>query len=337
MKHRMALAAIAVAALIIGACADRGDGASRLFTEPGGDGGRADAQVNYVTTGSASVVDPRTHRLQPVRESVKRSPGVSASITAGGTGSLLLVPFGSPGLAKTSGYYAMRFTDQSLHKHTVILLYSLFGGPPAAMQHYVDGAISSTTTYSWKKVTAGWLRTTSFTRAVRSGTLVGTYSTTTTTTTGVPPSGGGGPAIPVRLEHQPQPNGVQRVLNSVAYSLAFTLAPQDASAQIVSPAIGACLQEWLKYAAAAGVVVGIEALIAEAPVLTPFLAAQLATALALLGAAEDLLLNCVLANQPGTFMYFGGGGGSAGSGSGGGDSECLAGSYAAHCTTPFTL
>jgi hypothetical protein len=334
MKHRMAIAAIAVAALIIGACADRGDGASRLFTEPGGEGGKGDAQVNYVTTTSASVVDPRTHRLQPVRQSAERSAGVSASITAGGTGSLLLIPNGSPGLAKTSGYYAMRFTDKSLHKHTVILLYSLFGGPPAAMQHYVDGAIANTTTYSWQKVTAGWLRTTSLTREVRSGTLVSTYSTTTTA---VPPSGGGGPAIPVRLEHQPQPNGVHRLLNSVAYSLAFTLAPQDASAQIVSPAIGACLQEWLKYAAAAGVVVGIEALIAEAPVLTPFLAAQLATALALLGAAEDLLLNCLLANQPGTFMFFGGGGGGGGAGSGGGDSDCLAGSYAAHCTTAFTL
>jgi hypothetical protein len=334
MKHRMAMAAIAVAALIIGACADRGDGASRLFTEPGGEGGKGEAQVDYVTTASASVVDPRTHRLQPVRESVKRSAGLSASVTAGGTGTLLLVPNGSPGVAKTSGYYAMRFTDQSLHKHTVILLYSLFGGPPAAMQHYVDGKISSTTAYSWQKVSAGWLRTTSFTRAIRSGVLVGTYSTTTTA---VPPSGGGGPAIPVRLEHQPQPNGVRHLLKSVAYSLAFTLAPQDASAQIVSPALGACLQEWLKYAAAAGVVVGLEAVIAEAPVLTPFLAAQLATALALLGAAEDLLLNCLLANQPGTFMYFGGGGGGGGTGSGGGDSDCLAGSYAAHCTTPFTL
>ncbi len=334
MKHRMAVAAIAAAALIIGACADRGDGTSRLFTEPGGETGKSEAQVNYVTTSSASVVDPRTHRLQPVRESVKRSAGVTASIAASGTGSLLLVPFGSPGLAKTSGYYAMRFTDQSLHKHTVILLYSLFGGPPAAMQHYINGSVASTTTYSWQKTSTGWLRTTSFTRAIRSGTLMGTYSTTTTA---VPPSGGGGPAIPVRLEHQPQPNGVQRLLNGVAYSLAFTLAPQDASAQIVSPAINACMQEWLKYAAAAGVVVGIEAVIAEAPVLTAFLAAQLATALALLGAAEDLLLNCLIANQPGTFMFFGGGGGGAGTGSGGGDSDCLAGSYAAHCTTPFTL
>lgn len=333
MKHRMAIAAIAAAALVIGACADRGDGASRLFTEPAGEGGKGDAQVNYVTTASASVVDPRTHRLHPVIESVKRSAGVSASITAGGTGSLLLVPFGSPGLAKTSGYYAMRFTDQSLHKHTVILLYSLFGGPPAAMQHYIDGGVASTTTYSWQKVSTGWLRKTSLTRAIHSGVLMGTYSTTTTAV----PTGGGGPAIPVRLEHQPQPNGVQRLLNSVAYGLAFTLAPQDASAQIVSPAIGACLQEWLRYAAAAGVVVGIEALIAEAPVLTPFLAAQLATALALLGAAEDLLLNCLIANQPGTFMFFGGSGGGGGTGSGGGDSDCLAGSYAAHCTTPFTL
>jgi hypothetical protein len=228
----------------------------------------------------------------------------------------------------------MRFTDKSLHKHTVILLYSLFGGPPAAIQHYIDGAIASTTTYSWQKVSAGWLRTASLTREVRAGTLVGTYSTTTTA---APPSGGGGPAIPVRLEHQPQPNGVQRLLNGAAYGLAFTLAPQDASAQIVSPALSACTQEWLKYAAAAGVVVGIEVLIAEAPVLTAFLAAQFATAVALLGAAEDLLLNCLIANQPGSFMYFGGAGGGAGTGSGGGDSDCLAGSYAAHCTTPFTL
>jgi len=269
-----------------------------------------------------------------VKESVERSAGVSASVTAGGTGSVLLVPYGSPGLAKTSGYYAMRFTDQSLHKHTVILLYSPFGGPPAAIQHYIDGAIASTTSYSWQKVSAGWLRTTSFSRSIRSGALMGTYATTTSA---LPSSGGGGPAIPVRLEHQQVPNGVQRLLNSVAYSLAFTLAPQDASAQIVTPALGACLQEWLKYAAAAGVVVGLEAVIAEAPVLTPALAAQLATALALLAAAEDLLLNCLIANQPGTFMAFGGAGGGAGTGSGGGDSDCLAGSYAAHCTTPFTL
>jgi hypothetical protein len=334
MKHRMAIAAIAAAALVIGACVDRGDGASRLFTEPGGDGGKAEAQVDYVTTASASVVDPRTHRLQLVKQSMKRSAGVSASIAASGTGSLLLVPYGSPGLAKTSGYYAMRFTDKSLHKHTVILLYSLFGGPPAAMQHYVDGAIANTTSYTWQKVSTGWLRTASLLRVVHSGALVGTYATTTTA---APPSGRGGPAIPVRLEHQPNSGGVQRLLNGVAYSLAFTLAPQDASAQIVSPAISACLQEWLKYAAAAGVVVGIEVLIAEAPVLTPFLAAQFATAMSLLAAAEDLLLTCLIANQPGTFMFYGGAGGGAGTGSGGGDSDCLAGSYAAHCTTPFTL
>jgi hypothetical protein len=334
MKHRMAIAAIAAAALIIGACADRGDGASRLFTEPGGEGGKGDVQVSYVTTSSAAVVDPRTHRLQVVRQDVQRAGGVSASITAGGTGSLLLVPNGSLGIARSSGYYAMRFTDQSMHKHTLLLLYSSFGGPPAALQHYVDGAIASTTTYSWQKVSTGWLRTASLTREVRSGALVGTYSTTTTI---VPTGGGGGPAIPVRLEHQPQPNGVQRLLNSVAYSLAFTLAPQDASAQIASPALGACLQEWLKYAAAAGVVVGIEALIAAAPALTPILAAQFITAAALLVAAEDMLLRCLIANQPGTFMYFGGGGGGAGTGSGGGDSDCLEGSYAAHCTTPFTL
>ncbi len=337
MQHRIAIAAVTVTALIIGACADQGDGSSRFSTEPGGEGGRAPVATSYFTRGVAAVVDPRTHRLHAITQSAAPSNGVSASIVAGGTGSTLLLPAGSPGLAKSAGYYTMKYTDQSNRTHTVNLLYGTYGGPPAALQHYVNGVLKSTTGYSWQKVSTGWLRTSSITRVLQSGALVATYSTTTTATTSSPTSTGGtttGPAIPVRLEHPPESSGARRMLSSFAYGLAFALAPRDASAQ-TSLAFAACEQEWLKYAAAAAIVVGLEAVVIDAPILTPLLLSQLVSALALLGVAEDQLLNCVIAHQPGTLASFGSAGG--GIGASGGDFICLSGSYAASCTTPFTL
>ena len=335
----MAVATIAAAALIIGACADQESGASRLSTEPGGEG---DSAASYVTTGSAAIVDPRTHRMQIVKQQAAPG-GVSASVvSAGGTGSVLQVPNGSSGVATAAGFYQVGFTDQNKHQHKVVLLYSRFGGPPAAIQHYVDGALANTSAYSWQRTSTGWVRTSSFMRVVRKGALVGTYATTTAVAPPTP-GNGGGPAVPVRLDRYPNANEVQRMLHSVAYGVAFALAPQDASAQglfPVWPAVGACLQEWLKYSAAAAVVVGLEAVIADAPVLTPLLAMQFAGAAALLGVAEDQLLICILEHQPGPYHlgFNGSGGGSGTGGTGGaGGSDCLEGSYAAHCTTPFTL
>ena len=337
MTHRMVLATIAAAALLIGACADPDGGASRLSTEPGGEGNSA---ASYVTTGSAAIVDPRTHRSQIVKQQAAPGGGVSASVAAGsGQATAMQLANGSPGLEPGAGYLAAQFVDPSNHKHRVVLLYSSIGGPPVAMQHYIDGALSSTSSFAWQRTATGWVRSHTLLRVVRNGALVGTY-TTTTALAPTEPGSGGGPAIPARLERDPGGNGVQRMLNSVAYGLAFALAPRDASAQSFSPAFGACSQEWLKYAAAAAVVVGLEVVIADIPVLTPFLVTQLAAALALLGAAEDALLNCMLTHQPISFHTgFGGGAGGAGGGSGGGggSGDCLAGSYAAHCTTPFTL
>lgn len=336
MKHRMGVAAIAATALIAGACGERDGGTAPLFTEPGISG----SAPAYITTTSASIVDPRTKQLHVVKPSeLATAPGVSASIAAGGTGQTMMLANGAPGIAKSDGYYVEKFVDASRRQHALVLLYGHFGGPPATVQHYVDNALVSTTTYSWQKTNAGWLRTASMTRAVQKGQLVGTYSTTTTTTkptTPTPPGkGGGGPAIPVRLEH-PAPRGLDRVLGRVAYALAFSLAPQDASAQ-VSPAFGACAQEWLRFAAAAAIVIGLDFAIADMPVVSTLIMSQFAAALAQLGAVEDALLRCVLENQPGTFQFFGGGGGAGGGAGGGVDNSCLAGSYAAHCTTPFTL
>ncbi|MEO6211055.1 MAG: hypothetical protein ABIQ10_13130 [Gemmatimonadaceae bacterium] len=333
MKHRMGVAAIAATALIAGACGERDGGSAPLFTEPGISG----SAPAYITTTSASIVDPRTKQLRVVKPSeLATAPGVSASIAAGGMGQGLQLANGAPGIAKSDGYYVEKFVDASKHQHALVLLYGHFGGPPAAVQHYVDNALVSTTTYAWQKTSTGWLRTASLTRAVQKGQLVGTYSTTTTTTTPTTPGkGGGGPAIPVRLE-RPAPRGLDRVLGRVAYALAFSLAPQDASAQ-ASPAFGACAQEWLRFAAAAAIVIGLDFVIADMPAVTPLIMSQFAAALAQLGAAEDALLKCVLEHQPGTFQFFGGGAGPGGGAGGGVDNTCLEGSYAAHCTTPFTL
>jgi hypothetical protein len=335
MKHLMALAAIAAAALTIGACADQDGGAGRLSTEPSGNDATGDAQLRYVMTASAELRDPRTRKMVAASAS-QAAPGVSASVAAGGTGSTLQIANGSPGIAASGGYYIASFADQSRHQHTMVLLYPKFGGPPTAMQHYVDGALESTTGYSWQRTAAGWVRASSLMRVVRNNVLVGTY-TTSTTTAPTKPGKPGGPAVPVRLEHQPGASAFQRMMVNVAYHAALVFAPQDASAQ--SLAFLACTQEWLRFTAAAAAVTGIIFVIADAPALSILLTSQYAAAVSLMGAAEDALLRCILANQPpSVFHFFGGGaGGGGGAGSDAGNEDCLEGSYAAHCTTPFTL
>jgi hypothetical protein len=63
--------------------------------------------------------------------------------------------------------------------------------------------------------------------------------------------------------------------------------------------------------------------------------------LASTAAMEDLLIDCMIANDSVSSGGFGGAGGSGtGGGTGGasgGSTDCLEGSYAAHCTTAFTL
>lgn len=331
MRHRIAVASLAAVTLIIGACEGRDGAASRLATEPGaGDSGSA-GSVRYFARSTAAVLDPRTHVLRDVTLSSGAPTGVSASIVSGSTTTdAMQLPRVLPGFAPGAGSASATFDDQYAHHHTLILLYSRIGGPPVAMQHYIDGALTSVSAYSWQRVPTGWLRTRSLVQAVRGGKLYGTYTTNTYPVR----SGGGGPAQTVRLEHVPSAGPLERAIGGVLYGLALVLAPQDASAQY-SPAFSACRQQWLRYAAAAAVTVGYGAVIVDAPVLTPLVAMQFAASLGLLAAAEDSLFDCVLSNQPAQTAFGGGGGGS---GAGGGSfSDCLAGSYAAHCTTPFTL
>jgi hypothetical protein len=329
MKHRIALAAIAASALIIGACGERDDEGGRYSTEPLARGpGSVASGMHYITTGVAAVRDPHTGQLLNVPPAPSASTNASGSVVAAtGTGEAMQFPFSSPGLAKAGGTSVVSFTDDANHHHVLALLYAGIGGPPAAIQHYVDGSLVSTSAYTWQKTPTGWLRTHSLLQVVRNGTLYGTYTTNT-----VPSKGGGGPVQPVRFDHAPAVGPLQQFIGRVAYGLAFALAPQDASAQ-AGIFVGPCKQDFLKYSAAAAIVVGITITIGEAPIITPLLISQLISSLALLGATEDLLLDCVI----GHFQMFGSSGGSGGSLPQPPPAICLQGSYAPQCSTPFTL
>jgi hypothetical protein len=331
MHHRTAVIAIAGAALALAACADQ-EGESRLFTEPG----NATPTLSYVTTSSAAIVNPKTHRLESV-SAASTPAGVSASIVGSTvTSSGMQVGSFEPGVAAAAGAGSWTFTDSLKHVQKIVLLYRTGGGPPAAMQHYTDGALVSTTAYSWMKTSTGFLRTRSFMQSVRNGTLIGTY----TTTTNLPKSPlNPGPVQTVRLVHPPSVSPVQRTLGSVAYALAFAFAPQDATAQTYY--FYSCRQQWLRYAVAAALLSGSAAAIAAAPELTPALMTVFIGALGTAAAAEDALLDCMLENNSLASGRTGGAGGFASGGgtggAGGGYDDCLQGSYAAHCTTPFTL
>jgi hypothetical protein len=326
MQHRIAIIAIAAGALIIAACADQ-DGRARLSTEPGD----ATPALQYVTTRSAAVVDPRTHRLVQVRGDSGSSSRIRASIVAvnGGDADALQLPSVAPGIAHVGGSATQVFIDAAKNRHTIVFLYRSTGGPPAAVQHYINGSLVSTNAYTWMRTSTGWVRTSSPFQAVRNGVLYGTYATATVPRT---PVSGGQPQT-VRLDRQPSQGPVQKMFASAAYGLAFALAPQDAGAQ-VNMYFDECRIEWLKYGAAASALIAVYAGFLDAPYLTPILVMQLSGALALAGVAEDMLISCMLAHDTFAVRGFGGG---AGSGAGNPKWDCFIGSYAAHCTTPFTL
>jgi hypothetical protein len=322
MKHRMAFSVMAASAIVAGACADR-DGGERLMTAPSG----GKPMVSYVTSSFAAIVDPRTHRLTPVTADASHD-GVSASIAAGSVSTTAFqLSDNDPGIARTGGTAIYKFTDDSHHKQAIVLLYRNTGGPPTAMQHYTDGVLVSTSAYGWSRTSTGWVRTQSVMQSLRNGVLVGTY---TTATVPAKPGSGGGPVQTVMLERAPVASPMQRVVGAFAYGLAFALGPEEAKAQ--NFAFYDCRLEWLRFAASAFVLAAASSAMAAAPALTPILISTFVSALASTAIYEDQLLDCILSHQ-----------GLASGGFGGGANwppgkwDCLDGSYAAHCTTAFTL
>ena len=324
MKHRMAFAALAASAIVAGACEDR-EGGEHLFTEPSG----GKPVVSYVTSRSAAVVDPRTHRLTPVSvEATGR--GISASIAgASSDAPPLQVSNGEPGLAKTGGKAVFKFTDDARHQHQIVLLYRNTGGPPAAMQHYTDGVLVTTTSYAWGRTGSGWVRTQSVMNSLRNGTLIGTYTTTTVPTK---PGSGGGPIQTVMLDHAPAVSPLQKAVGAVAYGLAYALGPEEAKAQTYN--FYDCRIEWMHYVGSAIVLAAAGSALAAVPAATPLLISGFIAALMTTAIYEDQLLDCILSHQSLASGGFGGGGGASWPD---GKWDCFNGSYAAHCTTAFTL
>jgi hypothetical protein len=326
MQHRIAVMALAAGALIIAACADQ-NGGRRLATEPGD----TNPVVRYLTSRSAAIIDPKSQLpIDMTSDAWRGRGGVSASVVGGtSTDAGMQIASNAPGVARTGGRASWSFIDDAKHVQQIVMLYRTGGGPPATVQHYTDGVLVSTTAFSWARTSTGWVRTRSYLQVVRGGALAGTY---TTTSVPAPPGKGGGPAQMVRLDRAPTVSPVQRALGSVAYALAFVFAPQDATAQGFY--FYQCRQEWLRYGGAAAVLAGASAAIVAAPEFTPALLTAFAAALATTAAFEDALIDCMLRyDSLSTGSFSSGGSGSWPPGK----ADCLEGSYAAHCTTAFTL
>jgi hypothetical protein len=319
MRHRIAIATIATAAaigMIVGACADQ-DGGSRFSTEPGA----ARPMVSYTTTTSAAVMNPKTKQLEPVRIGSSAQGGPNASVVSGGNAPPLEIPANAPGIAHSAVSTTFTLIDGGGHKQAIVLLYRSTGGPPATMQHYIDGVLVSTTAYQWAKTATGWIRTQSILRSLSKGALVGTYTTTTVPSK---PGSGGGPVQTVMNDQKARAGVLERALGGAAYALAFAFAPTDALAQF---AFNACQLQYIRFTAAAITVAATAVGVVAAP--SPVTFSAFASALANMASAEDVLLDCVL--QHGTLAS--GGGATLPTGKW----DCFEGSYSAHCTTAFTM
>jgi hypothetical protein len=327
LHHRVTVLAVVSTAVIFAACADQTEG-TRLATEPGD----TNPVVSYVTTRSAALMNPKTHRLETVT-SVSTPNGVNASIAAGSvTTAGMQVASNAPGIAPAGGRASWSFTDSSKHVHKIVFLY-LSGGPPSAMQHYTDGVLVSTTSYTWARTQLGWARTRSYMQSVRNGSLVATYTTTTVPTK----SGTGGPIETVRLERAPAVSPMQKTLGSLAYALAFAFAPQDATAQSIY--FYSCRLEWLRYAASAALLSGAAIALAAVPELTPAVSTSFISLLLSTATLEDSLIDCMLrfdSLSSGGFIS-GGSGGGTGGGWPPDKWDCFIGSFLSRCTTNWSL
>lgn len=304
----------------------------------------APAPTSYVTTATASIMNPRTHTLEPVTMPALPS-GFSADIAGGtGSGAAVLAASNAPGVSKVGGVIAYHGTDSLGRAVKLVLIYRSTGGPPAAIQYFIGGQLQFTTANVWTPTGGGWYRSSSLTRVVNPATggtlgnytLAGTYTTTTkpcskTTSTNC------GPAQMVRAS----PSGVQRALGYAALGIASLCFPADAAAQGfggVSFSFSACRQQWLKYAGAAAVLAGASAVIAYAPVVTPWAVTGWIAAMTGAAALEDLLIDCMIEHDgvaSNGFQSGSPGEGASGSagGSGGGSDGCSGGNVTQTCTT----
>lgn len=286
--------------------------------------------ARLTTSTTYEILKPTTHRLETVALPARaNAPGVRASTVAP---SPITLASNAPAISKhgaESRQFSFTTSDGSPAK--VVWLYGPAGGPPAVMQSYRNHILVSTNWMTWTRTGTGWLQTSSVLSLVNNATLVGRVTTTTT-----PCRTNCGPAQMVR-SHQ---------VESLLYALASATSA-CAHAQWYNMHFRACQTEWVKYDIAFAAFYAASVTAGFSGGIGPVSAIGLAALEQAVAEAESALRAC-MEQQPeaSDSTYQGGptnwnasgGPGSGGSGSGSaGSPDCLTGSYAAHCTTPFTL
>jgi hypothetical protein len=316
MRLRYGISVIVVAlGVVVGACSEQ------RLTAP--------QPERYITTSTMSVMNPKTHQLEPVNINPATS-GISASYVGGGTDNAVLIASGAPGIATTAGHISTSYVDTAGHAHKVIFLYRVGGGPPAAVQHWRDAVLISTTAFSWAHISTGWYMSQSLTRMLSQGTVLGqyslasTYTQTTvpcsrTVTTNCVPAG--------TVMGKPRISPLRRVLGYAALGLANACAPADALAQAGFHFYD-CGTEWLIYFAAMTALYGAAGTAPDGGVIV--LAGMYAGAVA----ALKQLVDCMVAAD----NRASGGFGSAGAGAGGAaetTADCDNGGYGGNCPMAY--
>jgi hypothetical protein len=292
-----------------------------------------------------SVTGARATAVLPGSLSAHAPPGVALSRArdrASGNGSGATLPFiavrdEARGLmAPREGYRrVLTLRDDHGVTHHLVALYDRSGGPPRVIQHYVGSTLVHLTAMRWRRVNGAWVQHHVLARELRDGALT--------------------------LEADAEASDVQvaalrstegsvgrfasrRIVALLAAGIAHTFAPRDAEAQLYMSECWDKYKEYWKATAALtsailAIEVGMETGVGAAA--TNALYFAYTAALAWAAAAEIELFLCVdNASERATPIRpsgpEGGPGGGMGARGPSGD-ECLNGSYAARCQTPYGL
>lgn len=333
MMRKVMLAAGACFALA--GCADAGRGPTDVTSAP----------VRMTANGSVTVAQAGRGAVAfPATAVTELAPGANIGKVASGARSdaraavlpLVMVRDGARGLIARPGEYRRAITMRDEHGavHHLVALYGPAGGPPRVIQHYVGATLVRVLAMEWERVHGGWAQRRLHAREIRDGRVVIETDAR---------------ASALRLSSASRPARLRARLVGL---LASALMPRAAEAQLF---LSECWTEYKNYWKATGAlttaIVAIE--VAEetgaAAIVIEGLYVGYTAALASAAIAEFDLFLCVenareltdhlnsLDSPTSSTSTEGTSTSSGGVDSGPLDPSCLEGSYAAACTTPFTL
>lgn len=312
MNHRLASAAtlaVAGVVLVAAACSD-----SIIAPEK--------SPQYYASETSIEILNPATGVLTRYAPGFHNSNGVSLATTAPASEPAMLLADNAASVSHVgAAHLKVSTVDATKHKHDILYLYPNSGGPPTAVQHYIDGKLLSETKNTWTRITGGWYRSLMTFQVMNpaSGSVLSSQAIQGVYTVATKPcnpkvSPNCGPGQMVINDHVPLGG---RLAGYFALGLANVFAPADALAQSSIPGLfGPCTQEWLTYQAA-GLALAVAAVALAACPACGLTEAAFAAALFAAAKAEDALLNCQIRSTFGGGMGGGSGGDFGAGGSGG--------------------